>query len=130
MAQMLRFVDIFLAKHAGRADRSPVPPQQAARDLYMASAGHPVAAMLIKEMGIFPPGSFVRLACGETAVVVRRGAHASMPLVCAIASAQGESLATPRRRDTAQPEFAITGSLADKAVKVVVEAKRLYAAAA
>jgi len=130
MAQMLRFVDIFLAKHAGRADRSPVPPQQAARDLYMASAGHPVAAMLIKEMGIFPPGSFVRLACGEVAIVVRRGAHASMPLVCAIASAQGDPLATPRRRDTAQPEFAITGSLADKAVKVVVEAERLYAAAA
>ena len=129
MAQLLYFVDIFLAKHAGRADRGAVPPQQAARDLYMASAGHPVAAMLIKEIGIFPAGCFVKLANGEVAVVVRRGAHASMPLVCSIINGQGEPLGVPRRRDTASPEFAITGSLPDKAVRVQIQADRLYTTA-
>ncbi len=129
LAELLRFVDIFLAKHAGRADRGAVPPQQAARDLYMASSGHPVAAMLIKEIGIFPPGCYVKLANGEVAVVVRRGAHASMPLVCAIANAKGDPLPMPQRRDTADAAYAITGSLADKAVKVQVQADRLYSIA-
>ena len=53
-----------------------------------------------------------------------------MPIVCAVAPSQGEPYDLPRRRDTAQPAFAITGSLPDKALKVSVEAERLYAIAA
>jgi hypothetical protein len=128
LSQLLRFVDIFTAKHAGRAGRAPMPAQQAARELYTASAGHPVAAMLIKEFGIFPPGCFVKLASGETAIVVRRGAGANTPLVAAITNRNGDALAAPLRRDTARPEFAIAGTIVDKAVLVQVPVDKLYEA--
>lgn len=32
LSQMLRYVDVFTAKHAPRAARPPLPPQQAARE--------------------------------------------------------------------------------------------------
>ena len=126
MAQLLHHVDIFMAKHAGRADRAPLPAPQAARDLYTASGGHPVAAMLIKEFGIYPPGCFVRLASGETAVVIRRGEHASMPIACAITNRRGDALGSPQRRDTAQKAHAICEVLADDQVRVQVAPDRLY----
>ncbi|WP_144006778.1 hypothetical protein [Pelomonas sp. KK5] len=126
--QMLEFVEIFLARQAPAQGRPPVTPQQAARDLYMASAGHPLAAMLIKELGIHPPGSGVRLASGEAAIVVRRGAHASMPLACAIADEDGHPLDPPQVRDTAQAGFAIVGALADDSALLRIQPERLFAA--
>lgn len=128
MSQLLRFVDIFTAKHAGRAGRAPLPAQQAARELYTASSGHPVAAMLIKEFGIYPPGCYVRLANGETAVVVRRGSNANTPLAVAITNGDGDPLATPLRRDTALPAYAIQRTVTEREVRVQVAMERLYAA--
>jgi HD-GYP domain-containing protein (c-di-GMP phosphodiesterase class II) len=126
LSQMLRYVDIFTAKHAPRAARPPLPPQQAARELYTGSGAHPVAALLIKEFGIFPPGCFVKLSSGETAIVVRRGSSANAPLAAAITNRNGDALATPLRRDTSQADFAIVNSLIDRAVLVQVTVDKLY----
>jgi HD-GYP domain-containing protein (c-di-GMP phosphodiesterase class II) len=126
VAQMLRYVDIFLAKHAGRTDREPVPAQQAARDLFVASKGHSVAAMLIKEFGIYPPGCFVRLASGETAIVVRRGASANTPLAAALANRNGDPISGYPKRDTSLAQFAVQGTLTDKSVRVRVPADKLF----
>jgi HD-GYP domain-containing protein (c-di-GMP phosphodiesterase class II) len=126
LSQMLRYVDIFTAKHAPRAARPPLPPQQAARELYTGSGAHPVAALLIKEFGIFPPGCFVKLSSGETAIVVRRGSSANAPLAAAITNRNGDALAAPLRRDTSQADFAIVNSLIDRAVLVQVTVDKLY----
>jgi len=126
MSQLLRFIDIFTAKHAGRAGRAPLPAQQAARELYTATGGHPMAALLIKEFGIFPPGCFVKLSSGETAIVVRRGTSANTPIACAITNRNGDALTAPLRRDTGQPEFAIASTVVDRAVLVQVPIKRLF----
>lgn len=130
IARLLHFIDIFTAKHAGRADRAPLPPQQAAREFYTASGGHALAGQIIKEFGIFPPGCFVKLKNGETAIVVRRGASANTPLACAITNRNGDALAAPLQRDTGHTDFAIVGSLIDKAVLVRVPVERLYEARA
>ena len=45
----------------------------AARRLFAANPGSPMAAALIKEFGLYPPGCFVKLKSGETGVVVRYG---------------------------------------------------------
>ena len=126
VSQALRWIDIFLAKHAGRADRKPVPAQQAARDLFVSSQGHPVGAMLIKEFGIYPPGCFVKLASGETAVVVRRGAAANTPFAAAVTNKNGDALSDFPRRDTSLQQFAILSTISDKAVMVRVPSERLY----
>jgi HD-GYP domain-containing protein (c-di-GMP phosphodiesterase class II) len=126
MSQLLRFIDCFTAKHSARAGRPQQPAHQAARDLYAQSAGNPLAAALIKECGIYPPGCYVKLASGETAVVTRRGMTAKAPLVAAILNANGEPLSRPVQRDSAHPTRAITGTVAEKSVMVHVTADQLY----
>jgi hypothetical protein len=126
-AQMLRFADQFIAKHAWRADRGVVPAQQVARELYTQSQGHPLAALLIKEFGIFPPGCFVRLASGEAAVVVRRGAGANTPVVAALISSNGNTLPQPLTRDSAATEYFIVNTLDERTVLAHVSLDTLYA---
>ena len=126
MSQLLRFIDSFTAKHSARAGRAQQPAHQAAKDLYAQSGGNPLAAALIKECGIYPPGCFVRLASGETAIVTRRGITAKEPLVAVITNPQGEPLSRPVQRDTSVPSRAIIGTTDDKSVKVQVSADQLY----
>ena len=126
MSQLLRFIDSFTAKHSARAGRVQQPAHQAAKALYAQSGGNPLAAALIKECGIYPPGCFVRLASGETAIVTRRGITAKEPLVAVITNPQGEPLSRPVQRDTSVPSRAIIGTTDDKSVKVQVSADQLY----
>ena len=63
----LRQADVLLAKISPRAERAPLPIQQAHRDLFVDGGGGPFATALIKEFGIYPPGDFVRLKSGELA---------------------------------------------------------------
>lgn len=83
-------------------------------------------AALIKEFGIYPPGSFVKLQSGETAVVLRRGQRADTPLVACLTSRAGDPLLDPLRRDTAQPGFGVVGPVPDRNVLVRVPSERLY----
>lgn len=126
LSQLIRFIDNFTAKYSPRAGRDKQPAHQAAKDLYAQSGGNPLAAALIKECGIYPPGCFVKLASGEAAVVTRRGLTLKDPLVVALTNPQGEPLGRPVKRDTSQPGRAIVGPLADKAVTVQVSADQLY----
>lgn len=125
-SQLLRFVDCFTAKHSARAGRAQQPAQQAARDLYTQSKANPLAALLIKEFGIYPPGCFVKLASGETAIVTKRGANANTPIVAAITNRNGDALSQPVSRDTSQPANAIAATVPDKSVLVRVNVDKLY----
>ena len=126
MSQLLRLVDCFSAKHSPRAGRKPQPAQQAARELFTQNGGHPLAALLIKELGIYPPGVFVKLANGETAIVTQRGATANAPFVAAVMNRSGDPLTIPLLRDTALPLFAIVSVIAENDIKIQVSANALY----
>ena len=126
MSQMVRFIDSFTAKHSPRAGRKPLPAQQAARDLFLQSKGNPLASLLIKELGIYPPGCYVKLASGEIAVVTHRGETAKTPIVAALTNRQGDALFQPLRRDTSSEGHAIAGTVPDQAVKLQVAVEDLY----
>lgn len=126
LAQLLRWIDVFMAKMAPRALRAPLSPQVAARQLFQETGGHAAAASIIKEFGIYPPGEFVMLKSGEMAVVVRRGANATAPLAASITDRQGMPMVNTVMRDTAKPEFAITGLAANKALVLRVPPERLF----
>lgn len=123
---LLRWIDVFMAKMAPRALRVPLSPQVAARQLFQETGGHAAAAAIIKEFGIYPPGEFVQLKSGELAVVVRRGANASTPLAASITDRQGMPSTHTVVRDTAKPEFAITGLPAVQAVVLRMPPERLF----
>ena len=99
--------------------------QVAARQLFIENPGDPLASMLIKEFGIYPPGCTVRLASGETGVVMRRGEVANTPVVVVVTSRTGEPLITPMPRDTAKPGFGVVGVVPLAAQKVRISAERL-----
>jgi HD-GYP domain-containing protein (c-di-GMP phosphodiesterase class II) len=126
LAQMLHLVDVFLAKHSGRANRTPLPAKQAAQELYAQTTEHFVAGLLIKEFGMFPPGCYVQLASGEIGIVLRRGSNAGAPIVSVLINRKGEPLGTPARRDTAEAEFKIVKTLPAGPIKVNFFAEALY----
>lgn len=126
LATVLRYIDVFMAKMAPRALRTPLSPQVAARQLFQESGGAPASAAIIKEFGIYPPGEFVQLKSGEMAVVVRRGANASTPLAAGITDRHGMPSVNTVMRDTAKPEFAIAALAADKNLVLRVPPERLF----
>lgn len=126
LAVALRQADVLLAKISPRAEREPMPIQQAHRELFADDGGGPFAAALIKEFGIYPPGDFVQIKSGELAVVVRRGATAMVPEVATITDRQGMPTVNTVRRDTARPEFAIVGKPTDKSLVQRLLPERLY----
>ena len=126
LAQVLHYVDVFTAKLSARSSRVALAPNVAARDLFTGSAGHPLAAALVKEFGIYPPGCFVRLASGEIAIVVHRGKTVNTPMVASLTNAAGQAMMRPQRRETSDKANAIVTLVADADVMVRVPWETLY----
>jgi HD domain len=125
-AEVLRQVDSFMAQAIGRVTREAIYPNEAMREHFLATGRSPITAALIKEFGIYPPGTFVRLASTAVAVVLARGQEANKPLVAEIISQHGIFLTSPVPRVTANPEHAISGIVNSKAVLVPINPDELY----
>ena len=126
LAHALRTVDVFTAKISSRAIREPLPIQVAAKQLFQEEKGGPMAAGLIKSLGLYPPGDTVQLQCGEVAVVTHRGTSATTPRVASITNEKGQPVAATLHRDTAVPPFGITGAVSDRKALPRVPAERVY----
>lgn len=128
LTRLLRLVDGYTTRITERADTIVASPALAARDLFTQHARDPLALNLVKELGLYPPGCFVRTAGGETAVVLRRGGTANTPQIAAVTNKRGDALQQPIRRDTGLlPEHAIAAVVPDKDVKVRMPSQQLYA---
>jgi HD-GYP domain-containing protein (c-di-GMP phosphodiesterase class II) len=127
--RLLQMADAYVAMLSPRQGRGGLLAQQVARELYLGADQQPdpLGALLIKHVGLYPPGSYVRLASGELAVVVKRGARAHAPLVFAIVGRQGLPLGEPALRDTQDPTYEVRESLPPGEVRVVVNVPRLLA---
>lgn len=129
LAQVLRRIDVFTAKISPRATRVGLAAPLAARDACLGPGGQPdeIGSALIKSLGIYPPGSYVRLANDEIAVVMERGAHASRPRVASIVSRDGHMLGVPALRDTRDRRFEVRGAQPAGALRVRLNHERLLA---
>lgn len=109
-AQVLSLVDRYGSMAIGRAYRAPVLPNLVLRQIFLdkQSVDPRLAALLVGAVGMYPPGSLVALASDELAVVVRRSAVASQPLVSCLTDSRGARRARPLRRLTSEPAFAIS----------------------
>jgi HD-GYP domain-containing protein (c-di-GMP phosphodiesterase class II) len=127
--QLLRLADVFCARASARADRRALAPAQLIRALFVEEAEGPCAplvAALVKTLGFYPPGSYVKLASGEIAVVFRNGAGPKTPIVAAVTNAGGLPTMQPVRRDTDNPAYAIVGTLAPDTVSVGYDLGKLW----
>lgn len=113
-ARLLAITDIYSAMIRDRANRKAILPKDALRKLMLEHKGkidERLTQVLIKEIGIFPPGVIVQLANQETAVVKKRGEDGLHPLVYAFIDAEGMPLRAPYVCDTKKPEYQIKGML-------------------
>lgn len=99
LAEALRVCDVYTAKFGARVTRKAMAGNHAARSLFKGFPQSPVTAAVVKEFGLYPPGSLVQLQGGELAVVVRRGLSANAPLVDVLTRKDGSTLDKPERRD-------------------------------
>ena len=120
MARLIQRADRLTAAHSIRAGRAARSAGDASRAAYLDEMQQPDAAgaALVKALGIYPPGSLVRLANAEVAIVIRRGERADQPHVVAVVRADGLPQVSPKPRDTAQPAMKVIGSLAQETIKL------------
>lgn len=127
MARLLQRADIFGARMAPRAGRPPMPVTAAMQATYY-DEEHQVdeaGAALVKALGVYPPGAFVRLASQEVGVVIRRGSTATTPRVAVVTNRDGMPTGEPIPRDTAIPLWKVAGVVAFKDVRVKLPLGRL-----
>ena len=132
LAELLRRVDIYSAKLSWRGSRQSVTPAMAARDACLNAGGHPdsIGATLLRVVGLYPPGTFVELANGETAVVIVRGTKAHTPIVASMRRRDGGLLMQPLRRNTLRLDFAVKRGVEPSRVRVLLNHRRILSCAA
>ena len=125
---ILHMADVFVAKMASRTTREALAPIEAAKSIFLKNEGQETAAIsaaMASVVGFFPPGSYVRLANEEIAVVARRGARANTPWVISIVDRTGMPILIYDCKDTTKPGNAIAAPLPAHKCKVMVNVDKM-----
>jgi hypothetical protein len=128
LAEVIQYADTYCAMTRPRARRKALEPKRAAYKLFIAASASAssIPGLIVKTLGIYPPGNFVKLANGEIAVVVSRGQVAKAPTVCSLWDSTGAGYTTPTFRDTAAPEFAVIDMVPADEVKLPMSPSKLF----
>jgi hypothetical protein len=125
--QILSTADVFVAKMAGRETRAAQAPLKAAKSIVLQTEGQAAAvgAAMAKAVGFYPPGSYVRLVNGETALVVQRGARANAPWIIGLVDKDGMPNIKYTCKNTADPALAIAEPAMFKKGRMAVDIERV-----
>ncbi|MBY0574664.1 MAG: HD domain-containing protein [Undibacterium sp.] len=128
-AKIIAIADRYCASVSPRSYRKTLLPNAAMKDLLIASktvADPKLVSHLIHALGIYPIGTFVKLADGEIAVVTAQGASATTPCVHALIGTRGAALSVAIKRDTQNPIHAIREILAREQVQSKFTMRHLW----
>jgi HD-GYP domain-containing protein (c-di-GMP phosphodiesterase class II) len=108
-AKIVGVADRYHVLISDRARRRGLPPTDSLRKLFILKEHLDEECVLafIKEIGIYPPGVYVRLSNGETGIVIRRGKDGVSPQVASIIGPRGAHYIKPFVRDCQASEYAI-----------------------
>jgi HD-GYP domain-containing protein (c-di-GMP phosphodiesterase class II) len=125
--RILAMADSFVAKMAARKSRASLSPVKAVKSMVMGASGDAVGvgSAMAQAAGFYPPGSYVMLVNGETAVSVQRGERANTPWVVSIVDKVGMPIVTYTAKNTSDAAYAIQAPLNFEAVRVVVNADKV-----
>ncbi|MEB0134852.1 HD domain-containing phosphohydrolase [Actimicrobium sp. CCC2.4] len=104
-AKLLMLTDRYCARVVARTYRKKMLPNAALRDILLNEKNKIdalLAASFLRELGIYPCGTFVKLENGEVGVVTSQGVSSTTPIVHALLGPHGAPLAFPIKRDTAR----------------------------
>jgi hypothetical protein len=119
-AHLLRMADRYCAGNYRRA----LLPDDALRRVLADSPDPVLTDAFEREIGHYPPGTMVRLASAETAIVMHRdGGH---PEMLCLLDAEGIVLPMPLPRRAGEPDGTIAGALGEDDVALRVPMKQVW----
>lgn len=122
--KILQVVDRYTAAMSPRKSRVSRTARDSALSAVVkaGAANHDeVGSAMVQLLGIYPPGTYVQLANGETAVVLSRGIKPVEPFVASVFNRDKQPIVLPRRSSTASKETAVKSSLIASDVKINVK---------
>lgn len=129
-AQIVSVADRYCSLVSQRTYRPALSPRRAIKELHerAGSAIEPgLIGALIATVGLFPPGAYVRLANGETAIVVRRLLDPKHPVVYALHQDTTAPYESPKKRLTASNrDYEIVSDVKPEAVRVKIIPDQLW----
>ncbi|QAU34285.1 HD domain-containing phosphohydrolase [Janthinobacterium sp. 17J80-10] len=132
-AKLISLADRYCARVSTRNYRKSLLPNAALRDILLADKNNidpAVASAFIRELGIYPTGTLVRLQNGEIGVVTGRGPSTTTPKVHALIGPRGAPLAQAFRRDTEKQLYAIRDVLTEEQASMRFTMQQLWGPAA
>lgn len=128
-AKLIALADRYCARVSDRPFRKPMLPNAALRDILL-EARHALdaqlGAVLIRELGIYPVGTYVRLLNGEVGVVSRKGLNSTTPYVQSIIGPRGAPLEVFLQRDTRGDLSAIRDVLSAEQVDAQIRMDQVW----
>jgi hypothetical protein len=109
-ARVLRVADVYCTKVNASHYRPPRSARFAARELFGAERAYldtQIASLLIRRIGMYPPGTLVRLANREYACITRPGRNGRVRFAVSFIDARGRALELPRERNLETRDHAI-----------------------
>jgi hypothetical protein len=104
---MVQCADSFVGGLTEASLGAPVTASGVLRKLYLDNPGSPFVAALIKELGVYPAGSVVRLANDDIGMVVKQGPTSTSPVVAVVPIRGNRPILEPVFRYTECPDFAV-----------------------
>lgn len=116
LTSIIALADNYAAMVLPRAYREGLHAQQAVREIFVQrrlKVGSELVQQFVKELGIYPPGTFVSMKNGDLGLVIRRGEHAAnAPVVSCFANAEGVPYASPLFHDTGEAGATVIAGIA------------------
>jgi hypothetical protein len=127
LARLIQRADVFSARMSPRKMRPALSATVAAKGAYFDENEQPdeAGSLIIKALGIYPPGSYVQLASGELAVVLRRGPAPNRPHVACMADSHGSPYVQPIVRASNTKATMVVKGVPPKDIRVRVPVERL-----
>lgn len=121
LARLIQRADRYAARLSARRNRAALSAKAAAQAAFFDEGGHPDEAgqALLAVTGLHPPGAWVKLACGEIALVMKRQSNPRAPLtVISLVNRDGMPLGAPAVRHTALPKFKVEAGVPSGEIRV------------
>jgi len=112
-AKILGLADVYSAMISPRTYRESMEASDALKSVFLErgkECDETLAILLIKRMGVFPPGCYVNLSSGEVAIVVQRTKNPMKPKVVTLLNPAGRAYVCPVCLNTDSPEHNIIGT--------------------
>lgn len=121
LIKILQTVDRYTAAMSPRKSRVGRTAKDSVHSVVVQSTGpklDQVGTALVRILGVSPPGTYVKLANGEVAVVMRRGTKPTEPIVASVINRNDDPIAEPRLHDTSKPALAVQATLVASSIRL------------